>query len=140
PQGVDLAPFFAAWHLLDDNFVSATTTEVTEQEKLYGAISGLAHAYGDDYTVFFPPAEKTNFDTQVRGDFEGVGMEIGKQNGILTVIAPIKGTPAYNAGIKSGDLILKIDGIATDNMDADEAVTHIRGKKGTTVTLTISRA
>jgi carboxyl-terminal processing protease len=139
PDNVDLAPLFAAWHLLDNNFVSATTTKVTAEEKLYGAIAGLAHAYGDDYTVFFPPAEKTNFDTQVRGDFEGVGMEIGKQNGILTVIAPIKGTPAYKAGIKSGDFVLKIDGISTADMTADEAVTHIRGKKGTSVTLTISR-
>lgn len=140
PEGVDLAPLFAAWHLLDDNFVAGTSTPTsTPQEKLWGAIQGLAAAYGDDYTVFFPPAQKEIFETTVRGDFEGVGMEIGKRDGMLTVVSPIKGTPAYAAGIKAGDIITKIDGTPSLDMPVDEAVTHIRGKKGTQVVLTLSR-
>jgi carboxyl-terminal processing protease len=141
PEKVDLAPLFKAWTLLDANFAPATTTgTTTPDQKLYGAIKGLASAYGDDYTVFFPPVEKQIFETQVQGDFSGVGMEIGKRNGYLTVIAPIKDTPAYRAGILSGDIILKIDGVAAMDLEVEEAVSKIRGKKGTQVTLTLSRA
>lgn len=140
PEQVDLAPFFSSWNLLNEHFAPATTTAVIEAEdKLWGAIQGLAAAYGDDYTVFLPPVQKQIFETEVAGGFEGVGMEIGKRNGILTVIAPIKDTPAFRAGIKSGDLILKIDGESTLNMAVDEAVGHIRGKGGTVVTLSLAR-
>lgn len=140
PEGVDLAPLFQAWHLLDTNFAPATTTaSTTAQEKLYGAIQGLAHSYGDDYTVFFPPVQKQIFQTQVQGDFEGVGMEIGVKNGLLTVITPIKDTPAARAGVESGDIIVKIDGTASAEMAVDVAVSKIRGKKGTPVVLSVSR-
>ncbi len=140
PEEADLAPFFAAWRLLNENFTPATSTAtVSSEEKLYGAIQGLAASFGDDYTVFFPPVQKQIFETEVNGGFEGVGMEIGKRNGILTVIAPIKDTPAARAGIKSGDFILEIDGESTADMAVDEAVSHIRGKGGTTVVLTLAR-
>ncbi len=141
PEAVDLAPLFKAWTLLDANFAPATTTATTTaEEKLYGAIQGLAAAYGDDYTVFLPPVEKQIFETQVAGDFSGVGMEIGKRGGLLTVIAPIKDTPAYRAGIQTGDIILKINGESTLELAVETAVSKIRGPKGTQVTLSISRA
>ena len=73
------------------------------------------------------------------GNFEGVGMEIGMRNGILTVIAPLKGTPAERAGLKSGDSILRIDGEPTDNLTIDEAVGRIRGEGGTPVVFSIAR-
>lgn len=140
PDGTDLAPLFTAWNLLDENFVAATSTASTSpEEKVWGAIQGLAGSYGDPYTVFFPPYEKEIFDTQVSGDFSGVGMEIGEKNGILTVISPLTDTPASRAGIKSGDLILKIDGKDTVSMSVDDAVAAIRGPKGTTVTLELQR-
>ncbi len=141
PENVDLAPLFVAWNLLEKNFApSSTTTPVsTSEQKLYGAIGGLARAYGDDYTVFFPPKEKEQFDTAIRGDFEGVGMEIGIRNGVLTVVSPIKGTPAMRAGLLSGDRILKIDDKSSEGLQVEEAVSLIRGPKGTTVVLYISR-
>lgn len=141
PEPVDLAPLFKAWALLDEHFMPATTTATTTaQEKLWGAIQGLAVSYGDDYTIFMPPVQKQIFDTQVAGDFSGVGMEIGQRGGLLTVIAPIKDTPAYRAGVETGDVVFKIDGESTANMSVEVAVSKIRGQKGTTVVLTLARA
>lgn len=142
PENVDLAPLFTAWHLLDQNFVPAGTSTATTsaQDHLWGAIQGLAASYGDDYTVFFPPVQKQIFETSINGDFEGVGMEIGLQGGALSVVAPIKDTPAERAGILQGDIITAINSVSTRNMSVDEAVSRIRGPKGSKVILTISRA
>ncbi len=140
PNGVDFAPFWKAWNILNEKFVPATTTDaVTDQEKVWGAIEGLANSLDDPYTQFLPPVENELFQSDVRGNFEGVGMEIGQRDGILTVISPIKGTPAYNAGILSGDKIIEIEDTPTYNLSTDESVSLIRGKKGTAVELTIIR-
>jgi carboxyl-terminal processing protease len=139
PQSVDFSMFWKAWNVINEKFVSVhgTTTPTTDQQKVYGAIQGLAASLGDPYTVFFPPAQNEIFQSDVRGNFEGVGMEMGVQDGVLTVIAPLKDTPAYRAGIKSGDKILSIDGKTTANMSTDDAISLIRGKQGTAVTLSI---
>jgi len=140
PEGTDFGPLYKAWRLLEEHFASATSSAaVSEEERVWGAIKGVARSYGDDYTVFFPPEEKELFESAVRGDFEGVGMEIGIRDEILTVIAPLKGTPADQAGIKSGDRILEIDGESTAGITTDAAVQKIRGERGTSVTFTISR-
>lgn len=142
PEGADLKPLFKAWELLDQNFAPASTTATTtisREEKVWGAIAGLAASYGDPYTVFLPPEEKTIFETQVQGNFGGVGMEVDNKNGILTVVAPLKDTPAYRAGVKSGDLVLKIDGEETAGLQVEQAVGKIRGPEGTDVVLTFSR-
>ncbi len=138
----NLTDFWKAWNALDANFVQthASTTLPTTQEKLWGAIKGLTASYGDPYTVFMPPEEAKTFAEDIAGNFSGVGMEIGiDKNGILTVIAPLKGTPAEKAGIQSGDEIISIDGKTTDGMATDEAVKLIRGEKGTTVTFSVLR-
>ena len=135
-----LDPFFKSWQLLDDNFAPATTTEITTAEKVWGATQGLAAAYGDPYTQFLPPEEKKIFDSEVAGNFGGVGMEIDVKDGVLTVVAPLKDTPAYRAGIKSGDHVLKIDGESTAGLRVEEAVGKIRGPEGTDVKLSIERA
>ena len=141
PDGTDLTPFFKAWNLLDENFVSVATSTATTtpQDKVWGAIGGLASSFGDPYTTFFPPQEKNIFDSQIQGDFSGVGMEIGIQNNVLTVISPMKGTPASEAGIRSGDYILEIDGKDTSGMSVDDAVAAIRGPQGTSVSLELQR-
>ncbi|MFA6459287.1 MAG: S41 family peptidase [Candidatus Paceibacterota bacterium] len=126
--------FWRAWQVLNDKQVNAAST--TPEEKIYGAISGLASAYKDPYTVFFPPAESKMFQEDISGDFEGVGMEIGIKNKQLQVVAPIKNSPADKAGVKTGDFILKIGDKTTSNMTVDQAVKLIRGPKGTTVTIT----
>ncbi len=138
---VDLSDFWKAWNVLNARFVetSATSTNASTQQKLWGAIQGLTESYGDPYTVFLPPVEAKMFQDSIKGNFSGVGMEIGIKDGILTVIAPLKGTPAERAGLRSGDGILAIDGKSTDGLSTDAAVKLIRGEKGTTVTLTILR-
>lgn len=140
-EDLDLTPLFEAHRLLEAHFQSASSTAptVSTEERVWGAVQGLTASYGDPYTVFLPPKEKEIFESSVRGDFQGVGMEIGIRDDILTVVAPLKDTPAYRAGIKSGDIILSIDGTSTAGMSVEEAVSIIRGEKGTAVVLTLVR-
>lgn len=145
---VDFAPFWKAWEILDQKFVltkKASTTLTlktatsTDQDKVWGAIGGLTASLGDPYTVFFPPEESKSFETEISGNFEGVGMEIGIKDNMVTVVAPLKGNPAQRAGILAGDKIISIDGQSTINMSVDKAVKLIRGKLGTKVKLTMVR-
>ncbi len=137
----DFIDFWKAWNALSANYVitHASSSLPSTKEKMYGAIRGLAESYGDPYTVFFPPEEAKAFAESISGSFAGVGMEIDVKDGILTVVAPLKGTPADRAGIKAGDLIATIDGKSTDGLSTEEAVTKIRGTVGTTVSFTIVR-
>jgi carboxyl-terminal processing protease len=137
PTDVDFSPFWQAWEIVNKKFVSRS--EIDNQKLVYGAIEGMVNALGDPYSVFFPPAESKMFQEDMSGNFSGVGMEIGIRNGILTVISPLKGTPAYNAGIKAGDKIIKIGDKITTDLMSDEAARLIRGERGTEVTLTILR-
>ncbi|MFA7302164.1 MAG: S41 family peptidase [Candidatus Paceibacterota bacterium] len=138
---VDLTAFWKAWNALRANYVitHASSTLPTNKEMLYGAIKGLASSYNDPYTVFMPPAEAKSFAESISGSFGGVGMEIDVKDGVLTVIAPLKGTPAEAAGITAGDQVVAIDGKTTDGLSTEAAVSKIRGPLGSTVTLTIVR-
>lgn len=140
-QSADLTDFWKAWNVLEANYVitHASSTMPSTKDRIYGAIQGLAAAYGDPYTVFFPPTEAKAFSDNISGSFAGVGMEIDVKDNVLTVIAPLKGTPAEAAGIKSGDIIAAINGKATDGISVDQAVNEIRGPIGSIVDLTIVR-
>lgn len=139
-EQVDMAPFWKVWNTLNEKYVSASTTQnITDEDKLYSAISGLVESVGDPYTVFMTPQEKTEFDESISGTFSGVGMEVGIQDEYLTVIAPLKNSPAQRAGIETGDKIISIDGIEASQMKVEEAVSLIRGEKGTNVTLEVFR-
>ncbi|MDE1874707.1 MAG: S41 family peptidase [Patescibacteria group bacterium] len=137
PASVDFSLFWKAWNIIQEKYVGTSTSD---QDKVYGAIQGMVSSLGDPYTVFFPPTESKIFASEIAGNFDGVGMEVGIQNGKLVVVAPIKGSPADKAGVKPGDVILKIDDKISSGMSADEAVNLIRGKAGTPVTLTLGRA
>lgn len=139
-QNVDLTEFWQVWNLLNDKFVtSSSTAPVTNEERIYGAIEGLVESYGDPYTVFLPPEDAAMFEEDISGNFSGVGMEVGIREGVVTVIAPLPDTPAERAGLLPGDAIVRIDDVSTEGMNIDEAVRRIRGEKGTEVTLTIYR-
>jgi carboxyl-terminal processing protease len=137
----DFAPFWKAWQIVNDNFApgKTKTTPTTTQDKIYGAIQGMVASYGDPYTTFFPPSQNTQFQAQIAGSFSGIGIQIGEKDDILTVIAPLKGTPAEKAGVLSGDKIIKIDDTVTSTITVDQAVALIQGKTGSTVTLTLMR-
>lgn len=149
PPGVDFSPVWKAWYTIDEKFVPASVATTTEnasstaeeksQERVWGLIQGLAGSLGDPYTYFLPPVEAEEFEESMSGKFEGVGMEIALKDGVVTVVAPLKGNPAEKAGIQSGDKVLKIDGKDTAGLDVESAVRQIRGPKGTQVILTIGR-
>jgi len=140
-ESVDLAPFWKAWSLLDEKFspASSTTAAITSQDKIWGAIQGLASSYGDPYTVFFPPVESKSFEEEISGAFGGVGMEMGVADDMLTVIAPLKGTPAAAAGVLAGDKVIMIGDKSALKMSTDEAIKLIKGDPGTPVTITFGR-
>ncbi len=102
------------------------------------AIRGIVDQL-DPYTVFFEKKGSENLKIITRGKYGGLGMEISKREGKITVIAPIDNTPAQRAGIRAGDVINKIDGEPTENMTLDEASSKLRGKVGTKVTIEILR-
>ena len=136
----DLTQFWQVWELMDEKFVSASSsTTITPQDKVNGAIEGMVKAFGDPYTTFFPPVESEAFAEEISGNFSGVGMEIGIRDDLITIIAPLPSTPAEKAGLLPGDIVTEIDGVTTDGMRVDEAVKLIRGEKGTEVVLSIYR-
>ncbi len=137
PQDLDFSLFWEAYHAIKEKF--ANKDDIDEQEIIYGAISGMTESLDDDYTIFFNPEDTKIFMEDVKGTFTGVGMEIGIRDEILTVIAPLEGTPAQKAGFMPGDKIIKIDDVFTLGISTDEAVRLIRGPKDTEVTLTILR-
>ncbi|KKT29949.1 hypothetical protein A3G55_03255 [Candidatus Giovannonibacteria bacterium RIFCSPLOWO2_12_FULL_44_25] len=136
-EEIDFSQFWHAWNIAEGKYVDID--KVKRQDMLYGAIAGMIKSFGDPYTVFFPPEETKIFQSEIKGEFEGVGMEIGIRKDILTVVAPLKGTPADLAGIRAGDKILKINEEITSDMTIEQAVRKIRGQKGTKVKLTILR-
>ncbi len=139
---VDFEPFWKAWNIINEKYVptnSTTTIRTSDQDRVWGAISGMTQSLGDPYTTFFPPVEAKSFGEQISGNFEGVGMEVDIKDGVLTVIAPLQGTPAFKAGIKTGDKVLKINDKTTEKLSTEEAVKLIRGKAGTVVKFIIFR-
>lgn len=137
PQEIDFSLFWQAWKLLQEKFVDKEKIDI--QKMIYGAISGMVKSLGDPYTIFLPPEETKRFEEDVKGVFEGIGIEIDIRKGQLQVVAPLEGTPAQKAGLRAGDKIMKINDTLTADLTIDEAVSLIRGPKGTEVTLTIFR-
>lgn len=112
--------------------------EVDTKKLIYGAINGMLSSL-DPHSSFMPPEMYKEMKIETKGTFGGLGIEISIKDGILTVISPIEDTPAYKAGIKAGDQIIKIDDRFTKDLSVMEAVKRMRGTKGTKVILTIMR-
>jgi carboxyl-terminal processing protease len=142
-QEVSFETFWEVWSLLERDYLEPG--DIKAEKMVNGAIGGMTSALGDPYTVYLPPAENQRSGEDLAGSFFGVGIELGYREGILAVVAPLKDTPAEQAGIKAGDLIIRVNDPAK-NLDEDssrwslnEAVDAIRGPKGTPVTLTLLR-
>jgi len=137
PKDVDLDIFWETWNTLEANFLNPDKIKVKEQ--IYGATRGMVSSVGDPYTVFMNPKETSDFEESISGAFEGIGAEIAIKNEKLTIVAPLKGSPAELAGIRSGDIVLGIDGEPTFGISIEKAIMKIRGPEGEKVVLTIYR-
>lgn len=113
--------------------------DIDTSKLIDGAKHGMVDALGDPYTVYFNAEEAKAFDSDLNGTFEGIGAELGKTNGQLTILSVLADTPAEKAGLEKNDIILKVNGEDTSALTVGEAVTKIRGEKGTSVRLTILR-
>ena len=130
----DLKVFTDVIGLIQKDYVEETKSK----DLIYGAIKGMLETL-DPHSAFMPPNMYKEMQEETKGRFEGLGIEITVKDGILTVVSPIEGTPAYRAGVLAGDQIVKIDGEPTNNFTLLDSVKRLRGPRGTKVTITIMR-
>ena len=130
----DLQLFSAVFGRIKSDYVEA----VPDDKLIRGAINGMVHDL-DPHSDFLDEEAFRELQVSTQGKFGGLGIEVGVEDGIIKVISPIEDTPAYRAGVKAGDLIVKIDDIATRGMALNEAVQKMRGKPGTQIVLTVAR-
>lgn len=135
PNDVNFSIFWEAYQKLVSNYVGT----IDAKKFLYGAIEGGFASTDDPYTNFMSPDITSEFENELTGELEGIGVKIGILDNIPAVIAPLPGSPAEKAGLKAKDKIIKVDDSDTSNLTIDEVVDKIRGKEGTTVKLTVER-
>ena len=119
---------------LEKNYVEPVDTRELIEEAIHGMVESL-----DPHSTFMPPEAFENLQSETRGDFGGIGIVITKENGQLTVVSPIEGTPAYKAGIQANDVIIKVEDESTQDMMLWEAVKQMRGEPGTELQITVVR-
>jgi carboxyl-terminal processing protease len=129
--------FWETWQIIERDFYDKT--QVDQQKLLYGAIKGMVDAVGDPYTVYQTPSQRELNDTDLRGSFDGIGIQTDMKENRLTVVAPIEGSPAEAAGFRPGDVVLAVDGTSLSGKTLNDTVGLIRGQRGTPVTLTVLR-
>jgi carboxyl-terminal processing protease len=134
PDYKELKLFRQVMEIVRKNYVK----EVTDKELIQGAISGMLQSL-DPHSSYLTEDMFKELQVETKGEFGGLGIEITLDGGILTVVSPIEDTPAFKAGIKPGDKIIKINGEPTKNITLHTAVQQMRGPKGSKVTLTIIR-
>ena len=113
--------------------------ELDDNSLLEAAIKGMTQSVNDPYTVFMNASEYKAFEDQIEGHFVGIGAQLGIKDDKITVVSPIEGSPAEKAGLKAGDVILKVDGNEITEPNLDKTIATIRGEKGQEVTLTVLR-
>ncbi|HEX2987174.1 MAG TPA: S41 family peptidase [Chloroflexota bacterium] len=138
PQNVDpqFRSFWQTYQAVQDEFYGRP---VDSQKMSYGAAKGMMQSLGDDFSTFLTPQENKVIQSEMQGNFEGVGMYFEIRNGLPTVVAPIPNTPAERAGLRAKDVILAVDGRDITKMTTDQIATLIRGPAGTKVRLTMKR-
>lgn len=130
--------FWEAWAIIQAHFIDREVLDT--KELTYGAIQGLVRALGDEgHTTFLTPRELERQQSAMAGSFSGIGAQLGVKDGLPVIIAPIDDSPAAEAGIKPGDVILGVDGEDVTSLSLDEIVTRVRGPVGTEVVLTLLR-
>ena len=130
----DLQLFSAVFGRIKSDYVEAVPDDKLIREAINGMVHGL-----DPHSDFLDAEAFRELQVSTQGRFGGLGIEVGVEDGIIKVISPIEDTPAFRAGVKAGDLIVKIDDIATRGMALTDAVQKMRGKPGTQIVLTVAR-
>ncbi|MCC2631451.1 MAG: ctpA [Patescibacteria group bacterium] len=131
----DLSLFWQAWNAIDQKYYG----QIDDAKRIDGAIAGMVASLEDPYTVYMEPSASESFLSDLEGEFSGIGAELNVKDGQLVIVAALEGTPAEKAGLKGQDVILEVDGKKTSEMSFDDAISSIRGPKGTEVELTIAR-
>jgi len=137
PKNVDLSEFWLVWNTLENNYLDPEKFDTKSQ--IDGAIKGLVDSLGDDYTTFMTSEDHEKFEESMSGKFEGIGAEIDKKDKQIIIVSPLKNSPAESAGLKTDDIIFKVNGETTFNWSIEKAITKIRGPKGEKVDLTVLR-
>jgi len=135
-KDLDFSKFWEALGKVEDSYIGS----VDYSKMIDGAVSGMVSSLGDPFSVYFNKDTLSAFNEEINGTFEGIGAEITARDGKLMIIAPLQGSPSEKAGLKSGDVIVAIDGQLVGGMTVDEAIMKIRGQKGTSVILSITRS
>jgi carboxyl-terminal processing protease len=137
-QPAEFATFWQAWNLVHRYFVDRDALDPATLT--YGSIRGMVEALGDTgHSAFLTPQEKEARLSSVAGNFTGIGAELGVREGLPVIVAPIDGSPAAEAGLKPGDILVRVDGEDVTHLPLDEIVRKVRGPAGTNVDLTILR-
>jgi len=137
-RNLDLTLFWEVVQVLEDQYYDSS--RLVAKDLLYGAIAGMVDSLDDPYTVFYTPEENKDFKDSLSGVYEGIGAELGFKEHQLVVVAPLEGSPAEMAGLRSGDMLLEVEGESTQDWSLTKAVTMIRGEKATEVNFLVGRA
>lgn len=132
----DLKKLSTTYDLITSKYLS----QVDHDKLMNGAIHGMLNALEDPFTSYMDPEEAKQFDDTIHSSFQGIGAEVSLENGKVTIVSPIKGSPAEKAGLKANDVILSVNGESMDGLTLTQAVVKIRGPKGTQAKLGVVRA
>jgi len=137
-EAADFDTFWEAWDIVHDRFIDREALDGTELE--YGAIRGMIEALGDEgHTTFLTPEELERRQTDITGKFSGIGALLGVKDSLPVIVSPFDGSPADQAGVEAGDIIIEVDGQDVTSWSLNDIVDSIRGEEGTEVVLTLLR-
>ena len=135
---IDFSLFWEVWDKLESKYVDKK--KLDSKKMFFGAIKGMVASVEDPYTFFLNPSENKQSKDDLGGKFEGIGAQLGLKDNRIIIVAPLKSSPAEEAGVKSGDYINMVDGQSTKSWTLTQTVSKIRGTKGTKVKLTLERS
>ncbi|MEH7416693.1 S41 family peptidase [Neobacillus drentensis] len=135
PERTEFNKLYEAFDTIKDGYYK----DVDQKKLINGAIDGMVQSLDDPYSDYMSNEEAKSFHNSISSSFEGIGAEIQEKDGHIVIVSPIKGSPAEKAGLKPNDMVISVNGKSLQGMNSTEAVTLIRGKKGTKVTLSIQR-
>lgn len=135
-ESVQLPKVVQAFNQIQSNYLN----DVTDEQLIEGAISGMLNSLGDPYSEYLNVETMKSFNEQIEASFEGIGAEVSMVNGVVTIVSPLKDSPAEKAGLRPNDQVITIEGESTEGLDLLEAVTRIRGEKGSEVVIEVKRA